>query len=591
MAGPSLETFTGSIYAVEGLTYNGNIAQNAARAQAVMQVAKNAGGGLVILPAGNGACILESGLVVPDGVFLYLPGGLTLKGASGLNANLISLNSNVNSGLFGEAILDGSLMAGGSLIALAATLDTIIRGLRLQNAKSNGINLNGCTSPDVADVEIDRAGAAGLYLHGTSYGRFPSLRVSNTQGAAGVLLDSAASYNVFPGLAAWDSQGTPTQTYPFQEAAASGCDYNVFSSQVFVGNATANLPQLVGAHSGSTTTGSFSNANLATPTISSPTLSGTVAGSPTFSGSPTFGTLNASTIDGAPIIPGATITNGTLSSPLVSNATVSNPTLEGPTFKLTTVTAGTTAAAATDALVMIDASGGNAVYSLPAALATGRAFLIFRKDGSANTANITAAGGDEIDGYASVALAASQLTGGTGVLLVDKQIGMWSHTWLGPALTTPTLASPVLSGIPTGFNSKVGSNFTSVSSSGNTQTLQSVTIPANTLSSGKAIRIRAWGTFPTSNTKILELYVGGTLVATITTSNNEVWAFDAVVGWIAHTSETSYTVGFGGQSVAALSSTPLTFDETSATDVHTYCQLQTSNGDIVSQGIVVEAVN
>jgi hypothetical protein len=88
----------------------------------------------------------------------------------------------------------------------------------------------------------------------------------------------------------------------------------------------------------------------------------------------------------------------------------------------------------TDYEIVVDASGGNIVLTLPAALATGQLYRIKRIDASSNTVTLQADGTDLIDGDASVAFT-DQFQVST---FVDAATGFWDKGLFIPPFILPS---------------------------------------------------------------------------------------------------------------------------------------------------------
>ncbi|MCL4531693.1 MAG: hypothetical protein M1582_00620, partial [Actinobacteria bacterium] len=135
-------------------------------------------------------------------------------------------------------------------ISLTKCTDAVIGSVTVQNCYSSGILLTSCVRPVFAGTVAASNGTHGLHLSGTTFANGSVTARDNGQNTSGdgVYLDATATDNVLS-VSATDTRAgaSKTQLYGVLEAAASGCDRNLFTASL-TGNATG-ASSLVGTAS------------------------------------------------------------------------------------------------------------------------------------------------------------------------------------------------------------------------------------------------------------------------------------------------------------------------------------------------------
>ena len=175
-----------------------------------------------------------------------------------------------------------------------------------------------------------------------------------------------------------------------------------------------------------------------------------------------------------------------------------------------------------------------------------------------------------------------------------------------PLITGPTPAADlqkflnqVIQSVNTGVgglqNAQTGATSTTATTA--EVTLQSYTLPANTLSTaGQSLRITCWGqTASDSNNKTMKLYFGSTAVSTVAAGSvGQSWWLDMIVMRTAAATQATLQRGFAGTgSVTPIAVVASAGAETLTSGVLIKCtgtNGTASASDITANGMIVESV-
>ncbi len=170
--------------------------------------------------------------------------------------------------------------------------------------------------------------------------------------------------------------------------------------------------------------------------------------------------------------------------------------------------------------------------------------------------------------------------------------------WRAYKLNATTGGVSVPLGASTGY-AVVGGRFctstTSAPTTGTTiQTLATCTLPADALSvDGMGVKVKAWGqTAANGNSKLLELYVGATVCATLTsTVNNGAIVLESTILRTGAAAEECVGTGVSGAGTAhGMRATPAA-DTTAGIALAVKATTATSAGDFTFKGMTVELIN
>lgn len=158
--------------------------------------------------------------------------------------------------------------------------------------------------------------------------------------------------------------------------------------------------------------------------------------------------------------------------------------------------------------------------------------------------------------------------------------------------TLNTLIQAINSGVAGLLNAQTASVATGTGTA--EQTLQTYTMPANTLSAaGQAVRVTCWGTTAANgNNKTMKLYFGASVISTGTlTLNNKSWTLNLLVMRTAAATQVALGTGIGDATDVATYTNAGTDDLTAGVVIKCTGQDGTSSAaDITATAMTVELV-